>query len=132
MSGRKSAPVLGGFKSYYNESEKLDSSIMHSPDFFTFSTLPSPPPLRRADRDQCVVRRAASTGNVAFNIMHTSVMGSPIMDELRRQGEKRCYDRSALLGYSSYDSDNDSGDSVKRLTCVLGCSHNFHFLQNMR
>jgi hypothetical protein len=52
--------------------------------------------------------------------MHASVMGSPVMDELRRQGEQRCYDRRAVLGYSNYDSDNDSEDSVKRLTRVLG------------
>ena len=26
-----------------------------------------------------------------------AVMGSPVMDELRRQGSRRCYDRSALL-----------------------------------
>ena len=39
-------------------------------------------------------------------------MGSPVLDELLRQGKQRCYDRSALLGYSSHDSDNDSEDSV--------------------
>ena len=64
-----------------------------------------------------MVRRAAS--NVAFNIVHASVMGSPAMDELRRQGQQRCYDRSALLGYSSSDSDNDLEDSVKRLPVTV-------------
>ena len=61
----------------------------------------------RADGDQCVVRRAAS--NVACNIMQaSSVMGSPVMEMLRVEGSRRCDDRSALLCYSSYDSDNDS------------------------
>ena len=50
-----------------------------------------------------VVRRKAS--NVAFNIMHTSVMGSPVMDALRYDGSRRCYDRRTLIGYSSYDSE---------------------------
>ena len=60
-----------------------------------------------------MVRRKAS--NVAFNIMHKSVMGSPVMDALRYDGSRRCYDRRALLGYSSYDSDNYSDkESTKR------------------
>ena len=67
-----------------------------------------------------MVLRAAS--NVSFNIMHASAMGSPVMDELHRQGAQRCYDCRALLGYSSYDSDNDLEDSDKRLTRVQGCS----------
>ena len=68
---------------------------------------------RRADGDQDVVRRKAS--NVAFNIMHASVMGSPVMDMLRSDGTRRCSERRALLGYSSYDSDNDSDkESVQR------------------
>ena len=72
------------------------------------------PPHGRADGDQCVVRRAAS--NVACNIMQaSSVMGSPVMDMLRDEGSRRCDDRRALLGYSSYDSDNDSeAASIKR------------------
>ena len=72
------------------------------------------PPHGRADGDQCVVRRAAS--NVACNIMQaSSVMGSPVMDMLRVEGSRRCDDRRALLGYSSYDSDNDSeAASIKR------------------
>ena len=83
--------------------------------FFSFSK-PSRPPQRRADRDQDQVRRKAS--NVAFNIMHASVMGSPVMDMLRSggsDGTRRCSERRALLGYSSYDSDNDSDkESVQR------------------
>ena len=72
------------------------------------------PPHGRADGDQCVVRRAAS--NVACNIMQaSSVMGSPAMDMLRDEGYRRCDDRRALLGYSSYNSDNDSeAASIKR------------------
>ena len=71
------------------------------------------PPHGRADGDQCVTRRAAST--VACNIMQASVVGSPVMDLLRTEGLRRCDDRRALLGYSSYDSDNDSeAASIKR------------------
>ena len=83
------------------------------------------PPHGRADGDQCVVRRAAS--NVACNIMQaSSVMGSPAMDMLRDEGSRRCDDRRALLGYSSYDSDNDSeAASIKRRSLVLGCIQNF-------
>ena len=78
------------------------------------------PPLCRADGDQCVVRRAAS--NVACNIMQASVMGSPVMDLLRHEGSRRCYDRRALLGYSSYDSDDDSEvASIARRSRLLGC-----------
>jgi hypothetical protein len=46
--------------------------------------------------------------------MNAPVVGSPVMDELSRQGRERCFDRSALLGYSSYYSDNDSDHSVQR------------------
>jgi hypothetical protein len=113
MCGRNSGPSLGGFKSYYSsggDSETVQSG-MSLPDF-TFSTFPSPSS-HRADGDHCEVRRAAS--NVAYNIMHASVMGSPVMDELRRQGAQQCNDGRALLGYSSYDSDDDdSRDSFKR------------------
>jgi hypothetical protein len=35
------------------------------------------------------------------------------MDELGRQGIELCYDRSALLSYSSYYSGNDLEDYVK-------------------
>ena len=71
------------------------------------------PPHGCADGDQCVTRRAAST--VACNIMQASVVGSPVMDLLRVEGSRRCDDRRALLGYSSYDSDNDSeAASIKR------------------
>ena len=87
------------------------------------------PPHDHADGDQCVVRRAAS--NVACNIMQASVMGSPVMDMLRTEGSRRCDDRSALLGYSSYDSDNDSeAASIKRRSLVLGCIKNFR-MQSM-
>ena len=88
MSGRKSAPVLGGFKSYYSSGRdsKNVGSCMSSLDFYvTFSTILSPPPHCHTDGDQQVVRRAAS--NVTFNVMHASVMGSPVMDELRCQGQ---------------------------------------------
>ncbi len=57
-------------------------------------------------------RRLAS--DIAFNIMNAPVVGSPAMDELCQQGKERCLDHSALLGYSSYDSDNDSDHSVQR------------------
>ena len=79
-----------------------------------------------------MVQRKAS--NVAFNIMHASVMGSPVMDALRYEGSRRCYDHSALLGNSSYDSDNDldSEDSAKRLKRVLGDSKDFHRHRHMR
>ena len=97
--------------------------------FFSFSKL-SRPPQRRADGGQDLVRRKAS--NVAFNIMHASVMGSPVMDALRYDGSRQCYDRSALLGYSSDDSDNDSEDSVKRVKRVLGDSKFFFRHQHMR
>ena len=71
------------------------------------------PPHGRADGDQCVTRRAAST--VTCNIMQALVVGSPVMDLLRVEGSRRCDDRRALLGYSSYDSDNDSeAASIKR------------------
>ena len=73
--------------------------------FFTFSKISSLPFHRRADEDQWVIRRASS--NVAFNILYASVMGNPVMDELSCEESRRCYDRCALLGYSSYDSDND-------------------------
>ena len=81
-----------------------------------------------------MVRRKAS--NVAFNIMHTSVMGSPVMDALRYDGSRRCYDRRALLGYSSYDSENDSdNESAKRWLGVpvetLESKH-FHRHRHMR
>ena len=77
-----------------------------------------------------MVLRAAS--NVAFNIMHALVMGRPVMDALRYEGSRRCYDRRQVLGYSSYDSDNDSKDSAKRLKRVLGDSNYFHRHRHMR
>ena len=47
--------------------------------------------------------------------MHASVLGSPVMDLLRNDGSRRCDERRALLGYSSYDSDNDSdNESAQR------------------
>jgi hypothetical protein len=76
--------------------------------------LPLPPPLQRADRDVCMATRLAS--DVALNIMNAPVVGSPLMNELRRLGKERCFDHSAPLGYSTYDSDNDSNHSVKRKT----------------
>ncbi len=47
-------------------------------------------------------------------MMNAPVIGSPVMDGLRRQAKKQCLDRRALLGYSSYDSDDDSNRSVQR------------------
>ena len=46
--------------------------------------------------------------------MNAPVIGSPVMDELPRQAKGQCLDRRALLGYSSYDSDDDSNRSVQR------------------
>ena len=72
-----------------------------------------------------MVRRKAS--NVAFNIMHASAMGSPVMNKLRYDGSRRCYDRRELLGYSRYDSENDSdNESAKRWLGVPGDSKYFH------
>ncbi len=51
---------------------------------------------------------------VAFNIMNSPVIGGPVMDELCRKAKEQCLDCRALLGYSSYDSDNDSYCSVQR------------------
>ena len=45
--------------------------------------------------------------------MNAPINGSPVMDELRRQVKEQCLERSSLLGYSSYDSDNDSDRSVQ-------------------
>jgi hypothetical protein len=36
-----------------------------------------------------------------------------------------------LSSYSSYDSDNDSADFVKRLARVLGCRKTFYSLRNV-
>ena len=76
LTGHKSTPALGGHKSYCSsgcDSENVESG-MSSIEFFPFST-PLLPPHRRADGDQSLIRRKAS--NVASNIMHASVMGSP-------------------------------------------------------
>ena len=45
--------------------------------------------------------------------MNAPVIGNPVMDELRRQAKEQCLDRRALLGYSIYDSDDDSDRSVQ-------------------
>ncbi len=65
--------------------------------------------LCRADGSVLAARRLAT--DVTFNIMNAPVIGSPVMDELRRQAKEQCFDRRALLGYSSYDSDDDSDNS---------------------
>ncbi len=52
--------------------------------------------------------------------MNEPVVGSPVMDELHRQGKERCLDPRALLGYSSYNSDNDSDHSVQSKNGSLG------------
>jgi hypothetical protein len=57
-------------------------------------------------------RRLAS--DIKFNVMNAPGIGSPYMDELRRQAKEQCLDRRALLGYSSYDSDDDSNRSDQR------------------
>ncbi len=61
-----------------------------------------------------MAQRAAP--NILFNIMIAPFMGSPVMDELRSQGQERCYDRRPILGYSSYDLDNDLDHSIKHRT----------------
>ncbi len=61
---------------------------------------------------QAIVLRMRMT--VAFNIMNAPVIGGPVMDELHRKAKVQCLDRRALLGYSSYDSDNDSYRSAQR------------------
>ena len=66
----------------------------------------------RADGSVCAARRLAS--DITFNIMNAPVTGSPVMDELRRQAKEHCLDLRTLLGYSSYDSDDDSDRSVQR------------------
>ncbi len=71
-----------------------------------------PPPLLRADGDVCMALCLAS--DVEFNKINVPVEGNPVMDELRRQGRERRFDRSALLGYSSNDSDDNTDHSVKR------------------
>ena len=44
------------------------------------------------------------------------------MDLLRHEGLRRCQDSRALLGYSSYHSEDDSDkDSAKRWLGVQGC-----------
>ena len=68
---------------------------------------------------QCQVRRAAA--NVAAAIVRTP--STPVMEELRRQGQQRCKECRTLLGYASLDSDSE--DSIKRLTRVLGTSFVF-------
>ncbi len=68
----------------------------------------TPSSLWRADG--CVLASCRLASDVTFNIMNAPVIGSPIMDELRRQAK----DGSALLGYSSYDSDDDSDRSIQR------------------
>lgn len=128
MTVRRSAPGVGGFKPYFisdGDSDKVESgmSIMIL-DFFTFCAIHSLPPHRRADGDQCVARRAAA--NVAFSIIRASVSTSPIMDELRPQGQQRCYERRALHGYSCLDLDSEG--SVARLSRVLGSINIFWHL----
>ncbi len=68
--------------------------------------------LWRADGSVLAARRLAS--DIAFSIMSAPLIGSPVMDELRRQAKDLCLDRSDLLGYSSYDSDNYSDCSFQR------------------
>ena len=47
------------------------------------------------------------------------------MEELRRQGQQRCKERRAELGYAMPDSDSDSEASVKRRTRFLGSPYGF-------
>ena len=69
MNARKSAPGVEGFKPYLSSEDVRDDveSGMSVLDFFPFGEIPPHPPYRRADEDQCVVRRAAA--NVASNII---------------------------------------------------------------
>ena len=86
LNGRKSAPALAGFKSYYGsggDTEKGGSGTSTSSIHF-LDPHPLNPPHGRADGDQCRVLRAAS--NVACNIMYASVVGGPVMDLLRHEG----------------------------------------------
>ena len=65
--------------------------------------------------------------------MHASVLGSPVMDMLRDDGSRRCDERRALLGYSSYDSDNDSDkESTKRWLGKSGDGKSLHCDWQMR
>ena len=82
-------------------------------DFFTFGENAEPPPYLRADGQQCHVLRAAV--NVPAAIIGSYVPTTPLLKELRRQGQQRCMERSALLIL-----DSESEDSVKRLTRVFG------------
>ena len=59
----------------------------------------TPSSLWRADGSVLAARRLAS--DVAFNIMNAPVIGSPVMDEVRRQAKEPCLDRRALLAESS-------------------------------
>ncbi len=114
MSGRKSGTAQREFKTYFSArgaAENVESCMSRISFRIAFGCI-TLPPLRGADGDVCIARRLAS--DVAFNILNAPVVGSPVMDELRRQGKERCLDRSALQGYSSYDSDNDSDHSVQR------------------
>ncbi len=119
MCGSKSGPAQRAFKSYLSSrraAENVESS-MSSHEFLSILhliALPLPPPLLRSDGDVCMARHLAS--DVAFNMINAPVAGSPVMEELCRQGKERCFDRWALLDYSSYDTDNDSNRSVKRKT----------------
>ena len=72
----------------------------------------TPSSLCRSDGSVLAARRLAT--DVTFSIMNAPVIGSPVMDELRRQAKEQCLDRRALLGYSSYNSDDDSDRSVQR------------------
>ena len=57
-------------------------------------------------------------------IVRRSVLSSPVMEELRRQGQQRCKgQRRAHLGNARPDSDSE--DSVKRLSRVLGTCNVF-------
>jgi hypothetical protein len=55
------------------------------------------------------------------------------MDLLRNDGSRRCDERRALLGYSSYDSDNDSDkESTKRWLGKSGDGKSLHCDRQMR
>ena len=67
--------------------------------------------------------------------MHASVMGSPVMDMLRDDGSRDVMNAapSSDLGYSSYDSDNDSDkDSAKRWLEKSGDGKYLHRHRHMR
>ncbi len=120
MSGRNSRPAQRAFQTYLSaggatgiedsmrnpvQAEFLSALHLFGCFALTFSSL--------LHADGSVLAACPLASDIAFNIINAPVIGSPVMDELRRQAKEQCLDRSTLLGYSSYDSDNDSDRSVQ-------------------